>query len=76
MTATLLPIPDDPRFAELVDKWPQLSQLPGIPFPRAAWLKAYETLLREFYPQANSDSLTLTARHSAPFPLAAGPNVP
>ena len=35
-----------------------------------------EQMLREHYPTANSDSLTLTARHHAPFFLAAGHDVP
>lgn len=72
----LLPLPDDPRLQELIDEWPQLSQLPGIPFPRSAWLKAFETLLREHYPSASSRDRSLTARHYAPFPLRDGPDVP
>ena len=73
MTATLLPIPDDPRFPALVDEWPRMAY---VLYPRSAWLRAFEHLLREFYPQANSRSLSLTARHAAPFPLAAGHDVP
>jgi len=75
MTATLLPIPDDPRFARAVELW-ESGWFAKYPFPRSIWLGLYEALLREFYPSANSDSLTLTARHAAPFPLALGPNVP
>ena len=74
MTASLLPIPDDPRFPHLVSQWGEIQT--SYPHPRSVWLRAYELLLREFYPQANSASLKLTARHAAPFPLAAGPNVP
>ena len=73
MTATLLPIPDDPRFPALVDLWPAWAAM-GV--PRTKWLKQFEDYLREFYPQANSRSLSLTARHYAPFPLAAGEDVP
>lgn len=73
MTASLLPIPDDTRFANLVEQWPRFEAAGA---PRSAWLKAYETMLREFYPQANSRSLSLTARHAAPFYLRDGPNVP
>jgi len=74
MTATLLPIPDDPRFAGMVELWP--GGWEGYPHPRSVWLGMFERLLREFYSSANSDSLTLTARHAAPFPLALGPDVP
>jgi hypothetical protein len=75
MTATLLPIPDDPRFQAMIDAW-NAGARPSNYYPRSAWLREYETLLREFYPSANSASLKLTARHAAPFPLALGPNVP
>ena len=75
MTATLLPIPDDPRLARLLEMWPEFQAAFPL-WPRSAWLKQFESVLREFYPSANSDSLTLTARHAAPFPLALGPNVP
>jgi hypothetical protein len=74
VTASLLPIPDDPRFREIVERWPDFQR--AYYFPKSAWLGSFEFLLREFYPSANSDSLTLTARHHAPFPLALGPNVP
>ena len=73
VTATLLAVPDDPRFPALVDVWPTWAAK-GV--PRSWWLHEFEAVLREFYPQANSASLKLTARHAAPFPLAAGPNVP
>ena len=76
LTATLLPIPDDPRFPALIEEWPDFQTRAGGMWPRSAWLGAFERLLREFYPQANSSSLKLTARHAAPFPLARGPNVP
>ena len=79
MTASLLPIPDDPRLKRLVAQWPQYEagcNATGLRYPRSLWLRDYERILREFYPQANSASLKLTARHAAPFPLAAGPNVP
>jgi len=74
VTATLLPIPDDPRFPHLIEQWPNIEPL--YPHPRSVWLRAFELLLREFYPSANSRSLSLTARHAAPFPLRDGPNVP
>ena len=74
MTASLLPIPDDPRFPAMVESWPQ--EWTPYEFPRSRWLHIFEGLLREFYPQANSRSLSLTARHAAPFPLRDGPNVP
>lgn len=74
MTASLLPIPDDPRFPHLIDGWPEFQLL--YRWPRSQWLRLFEDTLREFYPQANSASLKLTARHAAPFPLALGPNVP
>lgn len=74
VTASLLPIPDDPRFPALVEAWPEMFVT--FPHPRSAWLRHFEDRLREFYPQANSRSLSLTARHAAPFPLRDGPNVP
>jgi hypothetical protein len=79
VTATLLPIPDDPRFERIYDLWPEWAETyarASFSTPRAVWLGLFERLLREFYPSANSDSLTLTARHAAPFPLALGPDVP
>jgi hypothetical protein len=74
VTATLLPIPDDPRFGQMIRNWPEWWEKQA--WPRSGWLREFEALLREFYPTANSDSLTLTARHAAPFPLAAGHDVP
>ena len=73
MTARLLPLPDDPRFPALVELWPAWAAMGVL---RSVWLREFETLLREFYPQANSASRKLTARHYAPFPLAAGHDVP
>ena len=73
MTASLLPIPDDPRFPALVKVWESDTLLYNW---RAQWLRQFEDLLREFYPQASSRDLSLTARHAAPFPLRDGPNVP
>ena len=75
MTASLLPIPDDPRFPALANQW-EVGWYLGWQHPRSKWLRDFEALLREFYPQANSASLKLTARHAAPFPLAAGHDVP
>ncbi len=72
MSGTLLPIPDDPRFPALVELWPAWA---AMNVTRSVWLKEFELLLREHYPSANSDSLTLTARSAAPFPLAL-PGVP
>ena len=76
MTASLLPIPDDPRFPALIEAWPDWTMWANHgAWPRSSWLHSFEALLREFYPSANSDSLTLTARTYAPFPLAR-PNEP
>lgn len=72
---TVLPIPDDPRFALIQEMWTR-GDFSSFPYPRSAWLTHFERLLREFYPAANSRSLSLTARHAAPFPLKDGPNVP
>ena len=68
----LLPIPDDPRFQAIIDGFPFYFVL----HPRSRWLHDFEALLREFYPQASSRDLSLTARHAAPFWLKDGPNVP
>ena len=75
MTARLLPLPDDPRLPWLVEQWGATWQA-FWPHPRSAWLKAYEDVLREHYPQSSSRDRSLTARHYAPFPLAAGKDVP
>lgn len=73
--AVLLPLPDDPRFQRLIDQWPEFESFVPV-FPRARWLGIFEALLSEFYPQASSRDRSLTARHHAPFPLAAGHDVP
>lgn len=73
--AVLLPLPDDPRFQGMIDAWNEyLAAHPS--FPRSTWLRMFEDLLREFYPAASSRDRSLTARHYAPFPLAAGHDVP
>lgn len=59
---------DDPRIAALIAAWPAFAPIHS-PAPRSAWLKQVEDVLRELHPTANSDSLTLTARTLAPFPL-------
>ena len=75
MTATLLPLPgDDARYAWLVTEWPFFEQT--FTFPRSVWLHQFERVLREDFPASNSSSRKLTARHYAPFPLAAGHDVP
>jgi len=74
--ASLLPLPDDPRFQELIADWPNYESNPHIIWPRSSWLTSFEAALRPFYPSANAASLKLTARHYAPFPLAAGHDVP
>ena len=50
----------------------------GFSFPRSLWLGAVERELQAFYPYPASSSADrrLTARHSAPFFLKDGPNVP
>jgi hypothetical protein len=75
VTATLLPIPDDPRFPRALQLWDE-GWFQQYPHPRSIWLGVFERLLREFYPCANSRSLSLTARHAAPFELADGHDVP
>ena len=74
MTATLLPIPDDPRFPALIAGWP--DQFANRSFPRSAWLGMFEAVLEEHYPSSSSRDRSLTARSVAPFPLRDGPNVP
>lgn len=66
---SLLATPDDARIPALIAKWPD-----GYTY-RSQWLGELEDILREHYPWATSDSLTLTARSLAPFPLAR-PGVP
>jgi hypothetical protein len=69
-----LPIPDDPRIGEALRDWNH-GEYEQYVWPRSQWLGNLEYVLREHYPQASSDELTLTARNLAPFPLAL-PNVP
>ena len=73
MSGTLLTLPDDPRWEALIELWPAWA---AMNVPRSKWLRQFEDDLRMFYPTASSDDLTLTARHYAPFPLAAGHDVP
>jgi hypothetical protein len=72
VTGSLLPLPDDPRVVSLLYERldGRLRAWPGTYTFRSQWLHDFEAVLREHYPQANSDSLTLTARSVAPFPLA------
>lgn len=73
VTGTLLSA-DDPRIREWIEKWPEIQRTyPTI--TRSVWLGAVELILRDMHPTANSDSLTLTARTLAPFPLQK-PGVP
>ena len=72
MTAPL-PLPEDPLLDSLTVAWTWYQT--SYPFPRSRWLHDFEAILREHYPQASSDELTLTARLAAPFPLAK-PGVP
>ena len=58
----------------LIDAWEQ-SEFAMYRYPRSKWLGFMEAILRQHYPQASSDELTLTARNLAPFPLAK-PGVP
>jgi hypothetical protein len=67
-----LPIPDDPRIDALLKVWPQWE---GVGVKRSVWLGRIEQVLRDRYPSASSDELTLTARNLAPFSLAK-PGVP
>lgn len=67
-----LPIPSgDPVLDALFHAWPDPARWPY----RSRWLHDFEARLRELFPQASSDELTLTARLAAPFPLAL-PGVP
>lgn len=70
---TLLPVPADPSFRLLIDAWPAMHHAGLL---RTRWLKQFEDELRMWYPLASSADLRLTARHSAPFFLKDGPNVP
>jgi len=75
VTGTLLSA-DDPRIAYAIKyAWEPTEPWNFGPYPRSAWLKHVENVLRELHPTANSDSLTLTARTLAPFPLQK-PGVP
>ena len=57
---------------ELLMGWPDVTRWPY----RSRWLRDFEDVLRRYFPRASSADLRLTARSYAPFPLAAGPNVP
>jgi hypothetical protein len=73
MTASLLPIPDDPRWQSLAPVWDNYQ---ALKYPRSAWLHDFEAVLRLYHPHASSRDLAVTARSVAPFPLRDGPNVP
>lgn len=80
MTATLLTLPDDPRFTGLIADWEsgdyqRAAWSYGL-YPVSRWLSAFEEGLREYYPTASSDDLSLTARHYFPGYLSAGHDVP
>jgi hypothetical protein len=66
---SVLPIPDDPRIAGLIEDWPEF-QASGVPFPRSKWLGAMERLIVQAYPMSSSRDRNVTARSLAPFPLA------
>ena len=68
-----LPVPDDPRFQQMIDSWPDAWTT--TVWPRSRWLRSFEDLLAEVYPQASSKELRWTARTAAPFPLLE-PGVP
>ena len=72
---TLLPLPDDPRFQRIIDAWTETGG-EAYAYRRSVWLSLFEDLLRPYYPAASSRDRSLTARHYAPFPLAAGHDVP
>jgi len=77
VTASLLPLPDDPpELRRMIELWPQGWPTSIYQHPRSAWLSTFEQGLRIAYPESNSASRKLTARHYAPFPLAAGHDVP
>jgi hypothetical protein len=71
---TLLPIPeaDAGRFQRIIEGWPNGARWTW----RADWLRDFEQLLGENYPQSSSADRRLTARHHAPFPLRDGHDVP
>lgn len=75
---TLLIIEDGSEAAEVVldfrAAWP--GAYANMAWPRSVWLRELENALRTFYPEARSADIRLTARHYAPFALAAGANVP
>jgi len=68
MTVEPLPLPDDGRLDWLAASYALF--VAAYMFPRSRWLHDFEAILREHYPHASSDQLTLTARLAAPFPLA------
>jgi hypothetical protein len=80
VTASLLPIPDAPRFPGLFNQW-EVGWYLGWQHPRSQWLRDFEALLREFYPSANrvdrlSDDVAWLARQVAKLASRDGPNVP
>lgn len=58
------------------DTWPAIRDDPALRFPRSVWLGGVEATLATLHPSASRADLNLTARSLAPFPLAAGSNVP
>lgn len=74
---TLLPIANGSAL-ELVIKCYAEAWMPGSPkwSNRADWLGGLEAVLHLAFPDSSSADRRLTARHYAPFPLAAGHDVP
>lgn len=74
MTAQLLPLPEG-EIARRRAQWPEyVAAFPD--HPRSVWLTSFESILRDLFPHSSSADRKLTARHYAPFPLAAGRDVP
>ena len=76
MTASLLPLPNDPRFATMIAAWEDGSWQQQSGFYASTWLGAFERLLQQLIPTATNRDRKLTARHYFPGYLRDGHDVP
>lgn len=77
VTARLLPLPDELEayVAREIASW-NAGGYSMFQWPRSEWLRRIERALALYFPASTSRDRSLTARHYAPFPLAAGHDVP
>ena len=74
---TLLPIARGSALELVLTRYAEAWRPVSVQWPtRSRWLAEVEEVLGLCFPDSSSADRRLTARHYAPFPLAAGHNVP